>query len=153
MKFFVKHFPRTIQARVLIFGSQVHDALLYRWIENQSFQEPFKLECSFLVCRLMMTCYIVGLRTNCLLLNLPYICPSFFPSILWRMKFFVKDFSRTMQARIVIFGSQVYDALLYCGIENHSSSAYSSLYLSNFLSFHTLRNEIFRQRFLNNHAS
>ena len=58
-----------------------------------------------------------------------------------------------MQARMVIFNSQVHDALLYRGIGNQPSPAYSSLYLSSFLSFHTLRNEIFRQRFLNNHAS
>ena len=69
------------------------------------------------------------------------------------MKFCVKDFSRTMQARMVIFGSQVHDPLLYRGIENQSSPAESSLYVSNFLSFHTLRNEIFRQRFLSNQAS
>ena len=99
-----------------------------------------------------MTCYIVGLGTSRLILNLPYICPIFFLSILRRMKVFAKDFSRTMQARMVIFGSQVHDALLYCGVENQSS-AYSSLFLSNFLSFHTLRNEIFHQIFLNNHAS
>ena len=116
-------------------------------------QEPFKLECSYLVCILMITCYIVGLRTGCLLLNIPFICPIYFPSILWRMKLFVKDFSRTMQARVVIFGSQVHDVVLFCGIEKQSSPVYSSLYLSNFLSFHTLRNEIFRQRFLNNQAS
>ena len=69
------------------------------------------------------------------------------------MKFFIKDFSKTMQARMVIFGMHVDDALLYPGIENQSSPAYSYLYLSNFLSFHTWRDEIFRQRFLNNHAS
>ena len=34
MKFFVKDFSRTIQARVLIFGMQVDDDFLYRWIEN-----------------------------------------------------------------------------------------------------------------------
>ena len=82
---------------MLIFGMQVDDDLLYRDIENQSSpaysfpvfvqfsflpyfqewhfsskisQEPFKLECSYLVCMLMMTCYIVGLRTSCLLLKL-----------------------------------------------------------------------------------
>ena len=64
------------------------------------------------------------------------------------MKFFVKDFSETVQARVVIFGEQVDNNVLYRGIENQPSSAYSSLYLSNFLSFHTLNDEIFRQRFL-----
>ena len=64
------------------------------------------------------------------------------------MKFFVKDFRETMQARIVIFGMQVDNDVLYHGIANQPSHAYSSLYLSDFLSFHTLKDEIFRQRFL-----
>ena len=64
------------------------------------------------------------------------------------MKFFVKDFCETVQARVVIFGEQVNNDVLYPGITNQSSPAYSSLYLSNFLSFHTLNDEIFRQRFL-----
>ena len=52
------------------------------------------------------------------------------------MNFFVKDFCGTLQARVVIFGMQVDDDVLYCGIANQHS-AYSSLYLSYFLSFHT----------------
>ena len=64
------------------------------------------------------------------------------------MKFFVKDFCETMQARVVIFGEQVDNDVLYRGISNQPSPAYSSLYLSNFLPFHTLNDEIFRQRFL-----
>ena len=64
------------------------------------------------------------------------------------MKFFVKDFSETVQARVVIFGEQIDNDVLYRGIANQPSPAYSSLYLSNFLSFHTLNDEIFRQRFL-----
>ena len=64
------------------------------------------------------------------------------------MKFFVKDFSETVKARVVIFGMQVDNDILYCGIANQPSSAHSSMYLSNFLSFHTLNDEIFRQRFL-----
>ena len=62
--------------------------------------------------------------------------------------FFVKDFCETVQARVVIFGEQVDNDVLYRGIANQPSPAYSSLYLSNFLSFHTLNDEIFRQRFL-----
>ena len=72
----------------------------------------------WLVCMLMMTCCIVGLGTSLLLLILPCICPIFYSSILSRMKFFVKDFSRTVQARVLIFGVQVDDDLLYRGIEN-----------------------------------
>ena len=49
---------------------------------------------------------------------------------------------------MLIFGMQVNDHLLYSGIVNQSSPAYSFLYLSNFLSIHTSKNEIFRQRFL-----
>ena len=64
------------------------------------------------------------------------------------MKFFVKDFCETMQARVVIFGEQVDNDVLYRGIANQPSPAYSFLILSNFLSFHTLNDEIFRQRFL-----
>ena len=64
------------------------------------------------------------------------------------MKFFVKDFCETMQARVVIFGEQVDNDVLYCGIANQPSPAYSSLYLSTFRSFHTLNDKIFRQGFL-----
>ena len=63
------------------------------------------------------------------------------------MKFFVKDFSTTLQARRVIFGLQIDDDMLYCGIANQPSPTYSSLYMSNFLSFHTLINEIFVKDF------
>ena len=48
-----------------------------------------------------------------------------------------------MQARVVIFGMQVDNDVLYRGIVNQPSPAYSSLYLSDFLSFHTLNDEIF----------
>ena len=64
------------------------------------------------------------------------------------MKFFVKDFCKTMQARVVIFGMQIDNDVLYRGIANQPSHAYSSLCLPDFLSFHSLNNEIFRQRFL-----
>ena len=64
------------------------------------------------------------------------------------MKFFVNDFCETVQARVVIIGEQVDNYVLYRGIANQPSPAYSSLYLSNFLSFHIMNDEIFRQRFL-----
>ena len=64
------------------------------------------------------------------------------------MKFFVKEFCETVQARVVIFGMQVDNDVLYSEIANQPSTAYSSLYLSNFLSFHSFNDEIFRQRFL-----
>ena len=124
MKFFVKDFCKSVQARVFIFGMQVDNDELYRWIANQP--SP---------------------------LILPCICPIFFLSILPMMQFFVKDFCETVQARVVIFGVRVDNYVLYNGIANQSSPAYSSLYLSNFLSFHTLNDEIFRQRFLRKCAS
>ena len=64
------------------------------------------------------------------------------------MNFFLKDFCETVQARRVIFGMQVDNDVLYRWIANQPSPAYSSLYLSTLLSFHTLNDEIFRQRFL-----
>ena len=64
------------------------------------------------------------------------------------MKCFVKDFFEIDQAGVVIFGMPVDNDELYCEIANQPSPAYSSLYLSNFISFHTLNNEIFRQTLL-----
>ena len=61
------------------------------------------------------------------------------------MKFFVKDFSETMQARVFIFGMQVDNDVLYGGIANQPSPDYSSLYLFIYLSLY-----IFRQRYLHN---
>ena len=63
------------------------------------------------------------------------------------MKFFVKDFCENVQARIFIFGVQVDNDVLYRGIANQPSPAYSSLYLSDILSFHTLNDEIFVKDF------
>ena len=63
------------------------------------------------------------------------------------MKFFVKDFCETVQARVVIFDEQVDNDVLYRGIANQPSPVYSSLYLSNFLSFYTLNDEIFVKDF------
>ena len=59
------------------------------------------------------------------------------------MTFFVKD--KTVQARVVIFGMLVVNDVLNCVIVNQPSATYSSLYLSDFLSFHTSNNEIFVQ--------
>ena len=49
------------------------------------------------------------------------------------MVFFVIDFCKTMHAGVVIFAMQVGYDVLYCGITIEPSS----LYLSDFLSFHT----------------
>ena len=64
------------------------------------------------------------------------------------IKFFDKDFCETVQARVVIFGMPVDNEVLHPGIANQPSHDYSSLYLSDFLSFHILNCEIFHQRFL-----
>ena len=58
---------------------------------------------------------------------------------------FVKDFFETVRAGVVIFGMQVDNDVLYHRIGNQPSPAYSSLYLSIFLSLY-----IFRQRYLHN---
>ena len=58
------------------------------------------------------------------------------------MKFFVKDFCEIVQATVFIFGMQVDNDVLYRGIANQPSPAYSFLYLSDFLSFHTLNDKI-----------
>ena len=50
------------------------------------------------------------------------------------MKFYVKDFSETVQARVFIFGMQVDNDVLNRRIANKPTPAYSSLYLSIFLS-------------------
>ena len=63
------------------------------------------------------------------------------------LEYFVKDFCDTVQARVFIFGMQVDNDILYRGIANQPSPAYSSLYLSDFLSFHTLNDEIFVKGF------
>ena len=52
-----------------------------------------------------------------------------------------------LQARVVIVGMQVDNDVLYRGIANQPSPAYSPLYLSDFLSFHTLNDEIFLKYF------
>ena len=63
------------------------------------------------------------------------------------MKFFVKDLCEIVQATVLIFGMQVDNDVLYRGIANQLSPAYSFLYLSDFLSFHTLNDEIFVKDF------
>ena len=88
---------------------------------------------------------IVRLRTSLLMLILPCIYPIFFLSIFWIMKFFVKDFCKTVQTRVVIFGMQVDNDVLYRGTANQPSHVYFSVYSSNFLSFHTLDIEILKR--------
>ena len=51
---------------------------------------------------------------------------------------FRQRFRDTVQARVVIFCMRVDNDVLYCEIANQPSHAYSSQYLSNFLSFHIL---------------
>ena len=64
------------------------------------------------------------------------------------MNYFVRDFCETVHAGVVIFCMQDDNDILHCGIVNQPFHTYSSKHLSNFLSFHTLKNEICRQRVL-----
>ena len=116
MKFFVKDFFETVQARVVIFGVQVDNDVLYRGIANQP--SPAY---SFLYLSNFVSVHTLN------------------------DEIFVKDFSETLQARVFIFGMQVDNDVLYSGIANQPTPAYSSLYLSIFLSLY-----IFRQRYLHN---
>ena len=117
MKFFVKDFCEIVQARVVIFGMHVEKDVLYRWNANQPSPAYSSLNLS-----------------------------DFLSFHTLNDEIFVKDFSETVQARVVIFGMQVDNDILYCGIANQPSPAYSSLYLSIFLSL-----DIFRPRFLHNY--
>ena len=118
MKFFVKDFCETVQARVVIFGMQVDNDVVYYGIANQSSSAYSSLYLS-----------------------------NFLSFHTLNDEIFVKDFSETVQARVFIFGMQVGNNELYRGIANQPSSAYSSQYLSDFLSFHTLNDEIFVKDF------
>ena len=56
---------------------------------------------------------------------------NFLPYNTLNNDFFIKDFCEIVQAEIVIFGKQVDNGVLYGGIANQLSHAYSSLYLFN----------------------
>ena len=105
MKFFVKDFCETVQARIFIIDMQVDNDVLYSGIANQPSPAYSSLYLSDFL--------------------------SFHTS---NDEIFVKDFSETVQARVFIFGKKVDNDVLYHGIANQPSSAYSSLYLSIFLS-------------------
>ena len=127
-----------MQARMVIFGINVNDNYMYREIENQP--SPANSLC-------------FGIENQISPAYFSLYLSNFLSLYTLRVKFFVKDFSIIMQAKMVIFDMQVDKDLLYLGTENQSSPAYSSMYLSNFPSLHTLKNEMFHQRFLLNHAS
>ena len=55
--------------------------------------------------------------------------------------FFLKDFFSTTQARMIIFGIQADEDLLYHGIENRPFPAYSLSVFVQFLCFNTSKNE------------
>ena len=88
---------------------------------------------------------IVGLRTSLLLSYSSLYLFNFLSFHTLNDEILVKDFCKTVQARVVIFGMQVDNDILYHGIANQPSPAYSSLYLSICLSLY-----IFRQRYLHN---
>ena len=103
MKFFVKDFCESVQARVFIFGMQVDNDVLYRGIANK----PSPAH-SFLYLSNFLSFHTLN------------------------DEIFVKDFSKTVQARVFIFGMQVDNDVLYRGIANQPTPAYSLLYLSIF---------------------
>ena len=116
MKFFVEDFCETVQARVFIFGMQVDNDVLYRGIASQP-----------------------SLAYSSLYLS------DFLSFHTLNDEIIVKDFCETVQARVFIFGMKVDNDVLYRGSANQPSSAYSSQYLSIFLSLY-----IIRQRYLHN---
>ena len=116
MKFFVKDFCEIVQARVFIFSMQVNNDVLYRGIANQPSPAYSSLHFS-----------------------------NFLSFHTLNDEIFVKDFCKIVQAREFIFGMQVDNDVLYRGIANQPTPAYSSLYLSIFLSLY-----IFHQRYPNN---
>ena len=116
IKFFVKDFCETVEARAFIFCMKVDNDVLYRGIANQPSPAYSSLYLS-----------------------------AFLSFHTLNDEIFVKDFSETVQARVFIFGMQVDNEVLYHGIANQPTPAYSSLYLSIFLSLY-----IFRQRCLHN---
>ena len=116
MKFFVKDFCETVEARVFIFGMKVDNDVLYRGIGNQPSPAYSSLYLS-----------------------------DFLSFHTLNDEIFVKDFCETVEARVFIFGMQVDNDVLYCGIANQPTLSYSSLYLSICLSLY-----IFRQRYLHN---
>ena len=105
-----------LQARVFIFGMQDDNDVLYRGIANQPSPAYSSLYLS-----------------------------NFLSFHTLNDEIFVKDFCETVQARVFIFGMQVDNDVLHRGIANQPSPAYSSLYLSIFLSLYILR-----QRYLHN---
>ena len=112
MKFFVKDFCETVKTRVVIFGMWVDNDVLYPGIANQ----PSPAYSS--------------------------LCLSDFLSFhILNNEIFVKDSCEIVQAGEVIFGKQVDNDVLYRGIANQPSHVYSSMYLFNFIYFHTLNNE------------
>ena len=113
---FVKDFCETVQARVFIFVMQVDNDVLYRGIANQPSPAYSSLYLS-----------------------------DFLSFHFLNDEIFVKDFCETVQARVFIFSMQVDNDVLYRGIANKPSPAFSSLYLSIFLSLY-----IFRRRYLHN---
>ena len=156
MKFFVKDFCETVQARIGIFNMQVDDDVL--WDCEPAFSCLFFPD----------FCEIVQARVNIYdmqadndvwyrgIANQPFHAYSslylsdFLSFHTLNNEIFVKDFYGTIQDRIFIFCMQcdTCNGILYRGIANQPFHANSSLYLSDFLSCPTLNNKIFYQRFL-----
>ena len=99
----VKDFCKTVQARIVILSMYVNNDVLYLGITNQP--------------------------------SIAYSSPYLSDFLSFRLQiiiFFVKDFCKTVQAKVVIFAMQVDNNVLYCGIVNQPSAAYSSQYCAIF---------------------
>ena len=103
---FVKDYCRTAQARVVISGMQVDNDEMYCEIPNQpSHAYPSLYLSNFLPFHISNNNF-----------------------------FFVKDCFKTVPVRVVIFDKQIDNDVLYRGIANQPSHAYSCWYLAEFLS-------------------
>ena len=91
--------------RMLIHGKQIHGDLLYYGIETQPSAYSSLYLSSFL------SFYTLKYLSN------------FLSFTTLNNEIFVKDFPTTMQARMLIIGTQVDDNFFYCGIENQPSPA------------------------------
>ena len=83
---------------------------------------------------------ILGLRFTLFIHSC--VRPIFFFSHTLTNEIFVTSIFETMQARVVIFGMQIVDDVLYSGIESQPLLAFFPIF-SDFLSFHTSNNAMF----------
>ena len=156
----VKDFSGTTAPRILKFGTNVGYDLLHCVRENQlpdayhflylsiflslqsifcyrflGFYESQSLQISYIPWEWPSTCILLDRKPRCRDLFLPSFPFSLFSishSNVIHREICVKDFSGTTAPRILKFGINVGDDLLYCVKGNQHAAAYHSLYLSIF---------------------